>query len=231
MCGRFTQIADSKKLAEEFGIPIETIPPFKSRYNIAPLQPVLVAIKQKEIKLRFLLWGLIPSWAKEPSIASRMINARFETLSERPSFRGPFKNQRCLIPADGFYEWKKEGNRKVPYYIRSKRNELFTFAGLWSHWVGSDGAEMISCTIVTKESNTLMQLIHPRMPAIVPRGKRDAWLDTSSYRAEDLKSVLESFPEDALEAFIVSTRVNDPKYDSVNCVMPKNFELPMKNYA
>ncbi len=225
MCGRLTQITSPKKLGDEFGISEESLPPVRLRYNLAPLQPILALVNEHRVNFEIFLWGLIPSWAKDSAIASRIINARIETVSEKPSFRGPLNHQRCLIPADGFYEWKKTGNQKTPYYIQPRDKAFFTFAGLWSHWIGSDGAEINSCAIMTQESNGLMKTIHSRMPVMIQKKNRQAWLDPSNDNPKNSLSLLSSNSLCAIEAFPVSLRVNDPKQDSPECILPRDSGL------
>ena len=179
MCGRYSLKSDPKKISSEFNIPEKETEKLKPRHNIAPAQPVAALIRDEKIKLDFLNWGLIPSWSKDPSIGARMINARCETLAEKPSFRGLLKSRRCLILADGFYEWKAIGKKKQPHYIRLKSQDPFCFAGLWSEWASTDGSEIRSCAIITTQPNELMQEIHNRMPVILPREAREEWLDPS----------------------------------------------------
>src|ERR1051326_7982322 len=177
MCGRYTLTVDIKTIAETFGVPptIETAP----RYNIAPTQEVVSILSNGSIHLDWLQWGLIPSWAKDDSIGSKMINARAETLAEKPSFKRLLRSRRCLIVADGFYEWKKEGKGKVPMFITLEDQEPFAFAGLWDSWRDPDGQQIRTCTIITTEANELMAPIHNRMPVILPAQAREEWLDPS----------------------------------------------------
>lgn len=220
MCGRYTLTVDVKKMEEEFQNILPNVPPLKPSYNIAPSRPVPVLLRHPEPKLDFLRWGLIPSWAKDPEIGNRMINARKETLIEKPSFRVPFKNQRCLVLADGFYEWKGEGLQKIPYYIRLKSGRPFGFAGLWSHWTAPNGGEIYSCAIITGEPNELLKPIHNRMPMILPKEKRNRWLDPENHDTEELMSFLEPYPAEEMEAHPVSRLVNSPANDTPECVKP-----------
>jgi len=218
MCGRYTLTASREKLKREFELDDESLKAFRPRYNIAPRQPVPALIQSQKTSLEFLIWGLIPSWAKDPEIGNRMINARKETLAEKPSFRGPFKNQRCLILADGFYEWKQEGRRRIPYYICLKSRRPFTFAGLWSNWMSPSGSEIRSCAIITGEPNQLVLSIHHRMPIIISEAKRALWLDRDRYDPRGLAEMLVPYPADEMEAYPVSERVNSPEYDVADCV-------------
>ena len=229
MCGRYTLTADKTQVAKEFRLHEVQLNDLAPQYNIAPgrLVPILYEAPEPprnptgfvtaqslnrsdsraEPRVGLFRWGLIPSWSKDPSIGSQLINARKETLAEKPSFKGPFQNQRCLILADGFYEWKPEGARKVPYYIHLKSKRPFGFAGLWSHWMGSDGSEIYSCTIITGEPNELVVPIHNRMPVILGKNQRSEWLDPSNHNIRALMNLLESYPADEMEAYPVSNRV------------------------
>jgi putative SOS response-associated peptidase YedK len=184
MCGRFTLTVDPAELQDTFRDIIgETIfpPKFAPRFNIAPSQPVLAIPNDGLHRAVFFVWGLIPMWAKDPSIGSRLINARGETVAEKPSFRGSFKYKRCLIPVDGFYEWKANPGKKTktPYFIHMTDRKPFAFAGLWDSWESPDGSSIKSCTIITTEPNELMVPIHNRMPVILHPRDYVKWLDTS----------------------------------------------------
>jgi len=219
MCGRFTLAADPSELTDEFqGIQFPA--DFAPRYNIAPSQPVLAIRNDGSHKADFLAWGLVPSWAKDASIGSRLINARGETLAEKPAFRGAYKYKRCLIPADGFYEWRAGGPKKTktPYVIRMKSSRPFAFAGLWDEWHSPDGSVLCSCTIITTNPNDLMAPIHNRMPVILRHQDYDQWLDRSPRAAEGLNSLLRPFPAELLDAYPVSTLVNSPANDSPECI-------------
>ncbi len=223
MCGRFTLRVSPEQIADLFSI--EQMPPLAARYNIAPTQPVL-AIRDSYAgngrEATFLNWGLIPSWATDPSIGSRMINARAETAAEKPSFRAAFKYQRCIIPADGFYEWKAAPGRKIktPYFIHMKDRKPFAFAGLWDSWESPDGSSLKTCTIITTEPNELMATIHNRMPVILPPRDYAKWLDASPQTPENLLPLLKPYPADAMSAHPVSTLVNKPENDSSELVVP-----------
>ena len=221
MCGRFTLALEAGELEGEFpGVrfPIQ----FAARYNIAPSQPVLAIANDGKKVADFLVWGLIPSWAKDASIGNRLINARGETLAEKPAFRGSYKYKRCLVLADGFYEWKSDaGSRtKVPHYIRLADGRPFGFAGLWSEWRTADGSELRSCTIVTTTPNSLMATIHNRMPVILQPADHELWLDPAPKQPGDLAHLIRAYPAALMRAFPVSTLVNNPANDQPQCVLP-----------
>ena len=212
MCGRYTLTIDIKTVAEKFGVPaaLDTSP----RYNIAPTQEVVSVMRNGASHLARLRWGLIPSWAKDESIGSRMINARAETLTEKPSFKGLLRSKRCLIVADGFYEWKQENGSKIPMYMTLKSGEPFAFAGLWDLWKSPDGEHIRSCTIITTEPNDLVAPIHNRMPAILLPGVYADWLDPDMRDEQALSHWLAPYPAEEMTARPVSRLVNDPKRDS-----------------
>ena len=172
-----------------------------------------------ERRLEMLRWGLIPPWADESQIGSRMINARAETAPEKPSFRRAFRVRRCLIPADGFYEWKRTNGSKQPYYIHMKDERPFAFAGLWESWNDNSGPAIRSCTILTTGPNALVAGVHDRMPVILPAGSYDAWLDPEAER-DELAALLAPYPEDEMEAYPVSRFVNSPSNNDPRCIEP-----------
>ncbi len=219
MCGRFTLAVDREQLEERFSFQATALA-VTPHYNIAPSQPVLAVIGAEERRGGFLRWGLIPSWAKDPSIGDRMINARAETAAEKPSFRRALQKRRCLVLADGFYEWKKEGKSKTPMYIRLQSHQPFGFAGLWETWQSPDGAKIHSCTILTTEPNALMAPIHNRMPVILSRAGEAVWLDSSIEAPAQLLPLLVPYPPEAMEAYAVSTTVNSPRNDTPGCIEP-----------
>jgi putative SOS response-associated peptidase YedK len=212
MCGRFTLTVNIKTLAEVFGVEptLETTP----RYNVAPTQDVVTIMRNGTDHLAQLRWGLIPSWAKDESIGSRMINARAESLAEKASFKGLLRSKRCLVLADGFYEWKQENGSKTPMFITMKSGKPFAFAGLWDNWKSPDGQQIRSCTIITTEPNELVASIHNRMPAILLPDARELWLDTNVRDEQALLHWLTPYPADQMTARPVSRLVNDPKHDS-----------------
>ena len=221
MCGRYTLTADLKKVADRFGAPS---PPasatYNPRFNIAPTQAVIVVGDDGKRYIKEMLWGLIPSWAKDPAIGNRMINARVETLAEKPAFRAALKKRRCIIPADGFYEWQKLGKVKQPVRIVLKSREPFGFAGLWEHWKSPEGEEVLSCTIVTTEANELLKTVHERMPVILTRDAEALWLDPKTQEPEKLLPLLKQYPADEMEFYRVSREVNSPAVDKASNIEP-----------
>jgi putative SOS response-associated peptidase YedK len=221
MCGRFTMTVDPAQLRDAFPW-LDIREDWQPRYNIAPTQPVAVVANRGDHRLDFFRWGLIPSWAKDPSIGNRMINARAETLAERAFFRNAYRRRRCLVLADGFYEWQAvaSSKRKQPMYFRLKTGEPFGFAGLWESWNSPDGSQVLSCTIITTEPNELVREIHNRMPVILDRDSYLSWLDPSEKHPQDLQGLLRPYPSADLMAYPVSTQVNSPDNDSPACVLP-----------
>ena len=223
MCGRFTLTVNPAEVQEAFST--YTFPQqFAPRFNIAPTQPVLVIPNDDQNTADFFVWGLIPIWAKDPSIGNRMINARAETLEEKPAFRGSLKYKRCLVLADGFYEWKaSEGKKtKTPFFIHMKDRKPFAFAGLWDSWNSPDGSLVRSCTIITTEPNELTRIIHNRMPVILHPRDYARWLDPSPQTPDQLKPLLKPFPADLMNAYPVSPLVNTPANDKPELVVPAN---------
>jgi len=219
MCGRFTLGATAATLAAQFDL--ANVPTWTPHYNIAPTQEVLVVLQpspQANREARLHRWGLIPPWAKDPSIGNRMINARAETVATKPAFRRAFKERRCLLLADGLYEWQRQERRKQPFYIRLRDGRPFAFAGLWEHWEGSEGMAIQSCTILTTTSNEVVGRIHDRMPVILSPTDYDRWLDPSIQEPAVLQTLLRPYPADEMMAYPVSTRVNNPANDSPECV-------------
>lgn len=223
MCGRFTQHSKleliKKILAGEVQLRINDYTP---RYNIAPSQPVLAVReipKAKERELVNLRWGLIPSWAKDAKIGNKLINCRSETVFEKPSFRAAVKSRRCLIPADGYYEWKVEGKTKQPYHIKLKSNEPFWMAGLWETWRFED-MNIESCTVITTEANEYLQSIHHRMPVIVKKEKMNVWLDQTLSDQKTLSELFSSYPGDEMAMQAVSSLVNKSAFDGPECLTP-----------
>jgi putative SOS response-associated peptidase YedK len=221
MCGRFTLTVDPADLQDTFEN--YTFPQqFAPRFNIAPTQPVLAVPNDERNEAVFFIWGLIPMWAKDPGIGNKLINARAETLAEKPSFRGSLKYKRCLIFADGFYEWKSAstGKTKTPYFIHMNDRKPFAFAGLWDSWNSPDGSQIKTCTIITTEPNDLMVLIHNRMPAILHPRDYAKWLDSAPQTPENLSPLLKPYPAEEMNAYVVSTMVNKPENDIPELVVP-----------
>ncbi len=221
MCGRYTLKTAPELLAEQYDI--QSLPPLQSRYNIAPGQQVLAVRIPPEGSLReggLFRWGLIPSWAKDHKMGDRMINARAETVGQKPAFRGPFRHRRCLVVADGFYEWQREGRIKQPFYFQMKDGGPFGFAGLWDRWQGPDGKSVESCTLLTTEPNALLGPIHHRMPVIIdPRHYTD-WLDPEAWNQNLLQTLLRPYPAEKMIGFPVTLRVNNPRNDDPQCLVP-----------
>ena len=227
MCGRFTQSQSATTLAATFHL--AAVPDLPPRYNIAPTQPVTAILAtsepaaeqtsdRAERQIRQLRWGLIPSWAKDMSMGARMINARAETVAEKPAFRTAFRQRRCLIVADGFYEWQRLEGKKQPFYFRLQDQQPFAFAGLWEHWQSPEGDSIDSCTILTTQANELLSSIHDRMPVILPPSSYDLWLDRTVRQPEQLQPLLQPYPAEAMTAYPVSTKVNSPAYDRAECI-------------
>jgi putative SOS response-associated peptidase YedK len=221
MCGRFTLHSPAKAIADLFGLIGE--PSLQPRYNIAPTQPVPIirilranpATRQRELVP--VRWGLVPAWADDPAIGNRLINARAETVASKPSFREAFRYRRCLVPADGFYEWTKEGGRKQPVYIRRKDGQPFAFAGLWEEWE-REGEIIQSCVIITTQANQMMAEYHDRMPVILHSNDYDLWLDPDVQDPKILEPLLRPYPSDDLDVYPVSRLVNDPRHEDPKCV-------------
>ena len=223
MCGRFALFTPAGELAGQFGVEIGgDLPP---RYNIAPTQPV-AAVRLRagdgEREFIFLRWGLIPSWAKDMGIGSRLINARSESVTEKPSFRAAFKRRRCLIPADGFYEWRRLGEGKQPYFIRAREGRPFALAGLWERWHTSDGSAIESCTILTTTPNELVERLHNRMPVVIAPEDYESWLDPGT-RPEEGLHLLRPYPAEKMSAYPVSSFVNNPRNEGPQCIAPQLF--------
>lgn len=220
MCGRFTLAADPSQIREAFpfvSVPEET----PRRYNVAPSQPIAVVPNDGKNRLDYFVWGLIPFWAKDPEIGNRMINARAETLAEKPAYRAAFRRRRCLVLADGFYEWKQTPGRKVkePIYFRLKNGKPFAFAGLWEIWNSADGSQVLSCAIITTQPNALVTPVHNRMPAILTPEAYPAWLDPGEKNPDELSGLLASYPAEQMTAYPVSTLVNSPNNESPECIL------------
>jgi putative SOS response-associated peptidase YedK len=220
MCGRFTLTTDRDQIEERFSFRMTNVA-LTPHYNIAPSQPVLSLMSDgKENRAGFLRWGLIPSWAKDEAIGSRMINARAETLAEKPSFKRALQKRRCLVIADGFYEWKAEGKKKTPMFIALKSREPFGFAGLWETWKAPSGEAIHSCTIITTAPNAMMASIHNRMPVILSREAETAWLDRTLDDPQKLLPLLVPYSDTEMTAYEVSLLVNSPRNDVPTCIEP-----------
>ncbi len=212
MCGRYAFFSPAEAVRRTFAL--DDVPELEPRYNVAPTQavPAVRAAEEGARTLSMLHWGLVPKWAKERAIGNRMINARSETLAEKPSFRDAFRKRRCLVLADGWYEWQVAAEGKQPWFIRMKDARPFAFAGLWERWTDpADGSTLESCTIVTTDAAASIRKIHERMPVVLAEADRDRWLDTAFSDTETLSGLLRPFDPEALEAWPVSRQVNAPK--------------------
>ncbi|MBK8696390.1 MAG: SOS response-associated peptidase [Deltaproteobacteria bacterium] len=222
MCGRYAQSVSTEGIEEIFDIRLPTHVPWEPSYNVAPTQKApVVALDPKGVRaLRLHRWGLVPRWAKDPSIGAQAINARSDTLAEKPMFRAAFKSRRCLVPATGFYEWRKTPEGKVPMFIHPVRAPIFAFAGLWEAWTPPDGGEALrTFTIITVDSNELLSAIHDRMPVILPHAAWKTWLDPETSPA-DLLEMLAAYPASRMRAHAVSTLVNSPSHDGPELIEP-----------
>jgi putative SOS response-associated peptidase YedK len=225
MCGRFRLARKKEILEEEFGADIEGDEPAwaaisSPRYNVAPGQQIAVLRQDTTTPRRTLspmLWGMIPSWSRDAAIGYKTINARSESADSLPAFREPLRIQRCLIPADGFYEWRREGKQKLPFCFTMADNSLFAFAGLWDRWRSPQGQIVESCTILTTKPNELLREIHDRMPVILPRQHYDLWLDPGFHQVTELRPLLAPYPAEQMRRYAVSQRVNNAKYDDAEC--------------
>lgn len=229
MCGRFVQAVNKKKLSDRFDVAVPEAAQWKERYNLAPGQPAAVIVAGPSgPQLDFCVWGLIPPWSKDQRIAFKMINARVETLWEKSSFRDPLRYRRCLVPANGFYEWTKSGPRgaRRPWYFTVAEPPLFAFAGLWAIWNDGEGGSVHSFTVITCPAGPFMAKYHHRMPLILPPSLEAAWLDHRLYRPEELQPLLESGSDTAWQAHAVSAKVNSPRYDSPDCIAPADDPGP-----
>jgi putative SOS response-associated peptidase YedK len=223
MCGRFTLTTPVRELADLFQATEVELPAALPQYNIPPSAAVLAVRQlpgQEGRQLVPLVWGLIPSWARDPSIGNRLINARAETAPEKPSFRDAFRRRRCLVLSNGFFEWKKQNGKKEPYLVRLRNGQPFAFAGLWERWHGSDDQPIETCTILTTDANDLVRPIHDRMPVILDPAGYAGWLDPRQTDPDKLRSWLVPFPAAQMTAFPVSRLVNNPRHDSVKCLEP-----------
>ncbi len=205
MCGRYS-LTKLEQILRQFPF-VKVLPQGEARHNIAPTQPVLAITNHHADRADFLHWGLVPSWAKGPEIGRRLINARAETLAEKPAFRTSLRRRRCLVPADGFYEWRREPDgTKTPMHIHLKSGGLFAFAGLWDVWHSADGSELTSCTLITGTPNEVVKPIHDRMVVIVPPERYQEWLAPEERAPDELAPLLTPYPASEMEAYPVSTQ-------------------------
>ncbi|MEN6458006.1 MAG: SOS response-associated peptidase [Thermoguttaceae bacterium] len=227
MCGRFTLRTSARAVAQQFGL--LGVEPFVARFNIAPAQwvpvvrPVLrppspeTAVGRELVWLR---WGLVPGWAKDPAIGNRLVNARAETASRLPAFREAMRRRRCLVVADGFYEWQRAGRKKQPYFIRLRDDRPLAFAALWEAWEGPDHVTLETCVLLTTDANGLLRPIHDRMPVILPEDAYAAWLDPAVEDPRQVEPLLTPYPSDQMAAHVVGSLVNDPSHESPRCIEP-----------
>jgi putative SOS response-associated peptidase YedK len=219
MCGRFALYSDPFTLAKRFKA--EALSELRPRYNVAPTQNIPIVRKEGE-KKRFAIahWGLIPLWAKDTKIGYHTINARAETVASKPAFRNAFRHRRCLIPADGFYEWQviPGFKAKQPWFIILEGRKPMAFAGLWERWRSPEGENLESCSIIVTDANELMRPIHERMPVILAPEDWDVWLESGAKDVQALQNLLKPYPAEDMKAWTVSTKVNSPRNDSVDCL-------------
>jgi putative SOS response-associated peptidase YedK len=227
MCGRYAITSAPEAIRRLFGY--EEIPNFPPRYNVAPTQPVPI-VRLAEGKRHFALvrWGLIPAWVKDPRAFSLLINARGESLTDKPAFRNAMRYRRCLFPADGFYEWRRAGERRTPYYVRLKSGGPLAFAGLWESWMGPNGEEMETAAIVTTRANRALAGIHDRMPVIVPPDAFDFWLDSRKVDAATAAALVAPAREGMLDVYEVSPAVNHTANDTPALIVPVPATPPVR---
>lgn len=218
MCGRYTLHAEFEMLKKHFQVANQS--QLTPRFNIAPSQSVAaIRMGAEGRELTMLRWGLVPFWANDPKMGYRTINARAETVASKPSFRAAFRQRRCLIPADGFYEWKTQSSGKQPYYIRFKNKDLFAFAGLWEHWESKTGEIVESCTIIVTNANERISSIHDRMPVILHPSDYETWLSTPA-NPDHLGALLKPYPAHQMTAYPVGHGVNNPRHETPSCIEP-----------
>lgn len=216
MCGRFSLTTDEAILNERFRLS-GGVEPYVARYNCAPTQNLAVITNEEPRRLSFFRWGLIPFWAKDEKIGNKMINARAESVEEKPSYRNAFRQRRCLVPADGFYEWKNEAG-KIPFRITLKDQQPFAMAGIWESWKNSEGKMIRSFSIITTTANELMKSIHDRMPVILPPEFEETWLNNNDPR--EIRELLQPFEPEKMQAYEISKLVNSPRNDNPAVVLP-----------
>lgn len=220
MCGRYVLSSPPRRLTEWFDLS-EPPPTATPRYNIAPTQPVAAIANDAPRRVQTFRWGLVPPGARDPAVGNRMINARAETLATRPAFRDAYRRRRCLLAADGFYEWRRDPDGgKTPMYVHAADDAPLAFAGLWAEWTAPNGTPLRTCTIVTTAANATMAPVHDRMPVILPRDAFARWLDPHDVRPDDLATLLVPCADDLLVVHPVSPLVNNPRNDVVACTTP-----------
>lgn len=219
MCGRFVRESTLQEIADAFGAGMPSFDLLPS-YNIAPSHEIPVIIHSGENHIEICRWGFVPPWSKDPGIGVKLINARSESVADKPSFRKSFRSHRILIPATGFFEWKKQNNRKIPYFISLKSKKPFGFAGLCSRWAAPRQKQICTCTIITTEANELLKPIHKRMPVIIEKQNEKAWLDPSEHDSNRLLRFLKPYASDEMVCYEVSTLVNSPAHNAPVCIKP-----------
>lgn len=218
MCGRYSLSSDGEALVEEFGV--NDLAAWSPRFNIAPSQAVPVLVRNGEsLEATSFYWGLVPAWAKDRKMQSRLINARAESVAEKPSFRRAFRRRRCLVLANGYYEWVKRNNEKQPYYIHLQSHRPFAFAGLWEKWLDENGTPYLSCSIITCAANERLTALHQRMPVVLPKSTHTTWLQSETDR-QTLIDLLKPAANDAFNAIAVSRFVNAPNHEGPDCIKP-----------
>lgn len=229
MCGRYTLVKSAEEIAQRFKIEVD--PRYKPRYNAAPTQLLPVITSEAQEGLSWFYWGLIPAWSKNKAVSQKLINARSETVDEKVSFRRALKQRRCLIPADGFYEWKALGKKsKVPYRFTLKSDELFAFAGLWEEYEDPEGDMAHTFTILTTRANSLVGSVHDRMPVILKPEEENLWLSPEA-TPEELKALFNPTSADAMRSYTVSSRINSPSQDDASLINPAPASDQFGNYT
>ena len=218
MCGRFVRSSPIERLVTEFGLKQARLE-MPAAYNIAPSEGIVIIRHSGEKQLVTCRWGFIPSWANDPSIGHKMINARAETVASKPVFRSAFLKHRCLVVADGFYEWQKMRDKKKPFYVRLTSGRPFGFAGLYSTCAPADGEKICTCTIITTGANELLKPVHDRMPVIIPKDREDLWLDPAVQDPDVLRDMLRPYPSEEMELHEVSAKINSPRYNAPDAII------------
>jgi len=224
VCGRFVRQKEVDEIVSEFGVQ-EVSCALSPSYNIAPTQEVAVIIEDGVKQLVAVRWGLVPYWADGLSVGNKLINARAETITQRSAFKEAFQKRRCLVVADGFYEWQKKGSARQPIFIRLKSGRGFGFAGLYENWISPEGKNIRTCTIITTQPNEIMQPIHDRMPAIIPKDREGMWLNPNLEDPASLLELLRPYPAAEMETYQVSTIVNSPANDTPECLVPSSIAI------
>jgi putative SOS response-associated peptidase YedK len=221
MCGRFVRAISLPELLKEFDV---EEPPFdvQPSYNVAPSQEIVIIVNDGKKMLALCRWGFVPSWSKDTAIGNKMINARAESVAEKPSFKSAFKSKRILVVADGFYEWRKDGKVKTPVYVHLKSGRPFGLAGLFNIWTSPEGKKMCTSTIITTSANKLLGQIHSRMPVIINKADEELWLNSSVHDAEGLNHLMIPYKSEEMAYYEVSSLVNSPSNNSPDCIIPLN---------